>query len=302
MGYTASAAAAAPVQDPGIGIRQDSNHTTAWTEVSDIPQKECGKKWQCNDFDYDSGRGHYVEYSCACDDLCVLLQDCCPGAALHRAGSTSDASSPRRATAGASSGPAGQQADARVLAGTGAASAEKSSGTQRMSTSVHSENGEPGGSESGSVAYRANSEFGLLRGEKPPEGPADSNSVLGSASRQSVGVPNNDNNNNNNNKATVQQAANSVYSRYNLTIDMLSCIYDKRISMANYVSVVSRCPDGQAADVAVTGMCHSVSEDDMITRLPVSGTVTRLLYRNMFCAICHQVSLHQVLPLLRLII
>ena len=258
--YTSAAAAAAgtPTQMPPKRMAGDSTDLDSrdWKDVSDIPHKDCGKKWTCRDFNYASGRGHYVDYSCACDDLCVLLGDCCPDAFL---GSSPPASSSGSISGGSDAG--------GVKVG---AALDESSGMRRMPR-VRSEKGNSG-PQSG-VAYNVDSEFVSSRGgDDSSQNPADV-SVLG--------------NKPNNNRTVLQDT--SKYSRYNLTVDMFSCVYDRSINIANNVSVVSRCPE-RYADVGVMELCHNVSEDDMMTHLPVSGTVTRVLYRNMFCALCHQVS------------
>nr|KAG5714745.1 hypothetical protein BaRGS_000233 [Batillaria attramentaria] len=69
---------------------------------------------------------------------------------------------------------------------------------------------------------------------------------------------------------------------------MFSCLYESGISEVNSVAMVTSCPEEwQGEDVSQ--LCHNVTDDnDFMQRLPVSGTVTRVLYRNMYCAICHQ--------------
>ncbi|XP_025105606.1 uncharacterized protein LOC112571028 isoform X2 [Pomacea canaliculata] len=75
--------------------------------------------------------------------------------------------------------------------------------------------------------------------------------------------------------------------QYGLTKDMFTCIYDTALSSVDRVSVVSRCPESWR-DRALADLCLTSSSDDLLARLPVSGDITLVVYRNMFCAICHK--------------
>lgn len=277
-----AAAKTPPLQTP-VGVGGESRgadlYATDWKDASDIPQRDCGKKWTCEDFNYASGRGHYLDYSCACDDLCVLLRDCCPDFAAHLESSPPAASSSDAALA-AGSDVGGSDGGGRGVLVDPAAALDMDGTAPRVPSEQRRS-----GSKSGSAAYDAKSQSGLSRGgggrgESSARDPNDA-SVLS--------IRPNSNDDNNSNKAAALRDTTSKYSRYNLTVDMFSCVFDTGINIANNVSVVSRCPEGYA-DEEVVKLCHNVSKDDMMTHLPVSGTVTMVLYRNMFCALCHQVG------------
>lgn len=88
-------------------------------------------------------------------------------------------------------------------------------------------------------------------------------------------------------RGSPQLQNSEIYSRYSLNKDMFTCLYDTDINKFNNLSVVTRCPE-HYSDVEVTRLCGNVTDDDMMTRLPVSGTESGVLYRNMFCAMCHE--------------
>lgn len=80
-----------------------------------------------------------------------------------------------------------------------------------------------------------------------------------------------------------------TFEKPSMTDSVFECINDPEISYSNNVAIVARCPNTWD-DESLAEQCHNSTDDDLMSRLPVSGVNTRFLYRNMFCAVCHQVS------------
>ncbi|XP_076458451.1 uncharacterized protein LOC143292149 [Babylonia areolata] len=292
--------------------------------VSDIQTIECPERWSCWNYDYrrlsGSVRGHYLDRSCACDELCLLLRDCCPDAHLAFAAPPGSqpftrppppkypvwTPAPRTAFTSPPGDwrgnvspsryhrypplgprvpkytPLGPQASENPRVGPQASQQldprDRNPGAPRGPSGLgpwnsNSLQGPPGADPENPDSPQGASVLRTNRGDSSNEPPRPSLSVFQNDSDSGGGgrwVPNDE-----------------VYGRYGLDRDMFSCLYDRSITAANNVSLVTRCP-AHYDDVEVTQLCVNVSNDDLMTRLPVSGKVSRVLYRNMFCAMCHE--------------
>ncbi|XP_070185576.1 uncharacterized protein [Littorina saxatilis] len=277
IGYTLSSTTTTTPR-PGsmlrIPVEGDALAPESWRSVSDIPVKDCPHRWTCDDYNprrmYLSKRSHYDVRSCACDDLCLLLQDCCPDAPVVLAVFNSD--SPGDTTA---SGLQGHETSARIPS----ASGDRNSPSHSVGSEGEPRAGLPTGSDRVKSAsdVRSPSQSFSSSLSTPKLSPPGSSS---SSSSSSSSLPRTN--------RTIEHPEKSTHDLYGVTMDMLSCVSVKEITETDSVSMVTSCPADYSEDVEMRQQCHNVSKDDMMTLLPVSGKVTRLLYRNMFCALCHR--------------
>ena len=75
----------------------------------------------------------------------------------------------------------------------------------------------------------------------------------------------------------------------NFTLDYITCAKIPRVNVYSPVHFVNRCPPSWTGEVT-RGLCERASSnsDELTSLLPVTGNKTGLMYKNMFCAICHQ--------------
>ena len=65
----------------------------------------------------------------------------------------------------------------------------------------------------------------------------------------------------------------------------IRCDYVPEVYNRWFIFVVNSCPND--ADKIVQYLCQNIDSENIISRTPVVGNVTRLLYRNLYCAVCN---------------
>ena len=71
--------------------------------------------------------------------------------------------------------------------------------------------------------------------------------------------------------------------------ELIDCVAIAEVSSVNAVHAVGRCPASWRGP-DVKDKCETSSGDDLLLNLTVTGLSTGLLYRNMYCALCHEVE------------
>ena len=85
-----------------------------------------------------------------------------------------------------------------------------------------------------------------------------------------------------------------------LSRDLVSCLFVPEVSELNYLYSVTRCPSTWP-DGVVRRACENdrSDSDDFVLRVPVTGFKTGLMYKNMYCAMCHGSSYIFWVPVIR---
>lgn len=65
----------------------------------------------------------------------------------------------------------------------------------------------------------------------------------------------------------------------------ISCEYRKDIDSDNFIYIVNTCPEG--GDTFLKSKCENANGTDVFGKIPASGLISGLLYRNMYCARCN---------------
>ena len=65
----------------------------------------------------------------------------------------------------------------------------------------------------------------------------------------------------------------------------IRCDYVPEVYNRWFIFVVNSCPND--ADKIVQYLCQNIDSENIISRTPVVGNVSRLLYRNLYCAVCN---------------
>ena len=240
--------------EPGLSATMREGTADGGSQGSDTIQISCPNRWTCQGYNYTrlstSVRSYYRDSNCACDHLCFLLHDCCQDVEVQLAQESA-------AAAAAAAGVRDVNGYTRVSAGPSGSDGSKSGrlgvvDTDNSYSWSSGERGRPAGTQD-SIPI-ADGSLSALSGQQ--------------------------------NAAILRQR---VFQKYNLSKDSFSCVSDVTINSYNNVSLVTRCPPQSGAE-EMKKLCYGDNDEDMLTRLPVSGMESGALYRNMYCAMCHQVS------------